>query len=385
MKATDNVRGNERLRMTEHFIRHGDGRGGWTVEPSLYRIVRLGEDTHLFPYGIHLMDNDELLLLSGLRRGDGFSCVAALSSDLGDTWSDQVDTGVYGRPVATAHLGNGTIVFANETLSREDLAPQWTMSDDYGRTWKRIGPMPRSPDGHIVFGEGNVHVDDTAPAGASRMIQTVAFHTDFPVGRHTAFVRSSTDCAHTWTDEISPSEWVWEVDYLGKRFERSVCEGTLVRAKNGWLVAALRTDMPPRYFDAPNDDSLMGLATSVSRDDGTSWSPLTVLYDAGRHHPSLLLLPNGDIVMTYIVRADVRDGRLASLRRGCEAVISHDNGLSWNTGRTRVLDEYEYFDGSKWYNGQSGHLSSTLLPDGSILTAYGNYLSKGCALIRWKT
>ncbi len=87
--------------------------------------------------------------------------------------------------------------------------------------------------------------------------------------------------------------------------------------------------------------------------------------------------------MTYIVRADVRGGRLASLRRGAEAVISHDNGLTWGTGHTRVLDEYEYVDGSKWYKGLSGHLSSTLLLDDSILTAYGNYLSKGCALVRW--
>jgi hypothetical protein len=30
-----------------------------------------------------------------------------------------------------------------------------------------------------------------------------------------------------------------------------------------------------------------------------------------------------------------------------------------------------------------GHLSSTLLADGSILTGYGNYLTGG-ALIRWR-
>lgn len=370
--------------MTEHFIRRGDGKGGWTVEPSRYGIERLGDDTHLFPYGIHLMDNGELLLLSGLRRADDVSCVAAFSSDLGETWSEPRETGVYGRPVATAYLGNGRIVFANETLARRDLTPQWTVSDDHGRTWERIGAVPHSPDGPAVFGEGDVCVDRLEGTDAPRLIQTVAYHTDFPVGRHTAFVRSSTDGARTWAHEISPSEWVWEVEHKGKRFERSVCEGTIVRAKNGWLVAALRTDMPPRYFDAPNDDSLMGLATSVSEDDGKSWSPLTILYDAGRHHPNLLLLSNGDIVMTYIVRADVRDGQLASLRRGCEAVFSHDNGLTWDTGRTVVLDEYEFFDGCKWYNGESGHLSSTLLPDGSILTAYGNYLSKGIGLIRWQ-
>ena len=46
-------------------------------------------------------------------------------------------------------------------------------------------------------------------------------------------------------------------------------------------------------------------------------------------------------------------GRLASYRRGCDAVISHDNGRSWDVDRMYVL------------------------------TAYGNYKNAG-ALIRWK-
>ena len=161
-----------------------------------------------------------------------------------------------------------------------------------------VAPAALTADGHQAFGEGDVFVD--AAEDAPRMMQTLAFHTNFPVGRHTACVRSSYDRARTWTDEVSPDEWIFESEHDGKRFERSVCEGTLVRAKNGWLVAALRTDMPPRYFDVPNNDGLMGLATSVSKDDGKTWSPLNVLYDAGRHHPNLLLLPTGDVVMTYI-------------------------------------------------------------------------------------
>ena len=102
MNKTDNATGNEKLGMKEHFIRHGDGRGGWTVESALYRIVRLGVDSHVFPYGVHLMDNDELILLSGLRQGGDYSCVVAFSSDVAETWSHQQNTGVYGRPVATA-------------------------------------------------------------------------------------------------------------------------------------------------------------------------------------------------------------------------------------------------------------------------------------------
>jgi len=219
--------------MREHFIRRGDGSGGWTVEPALYDIVHFGEkDAHLFPYGLHRMDNDEILLLSGVHRGAAYSCVVAHSDDEGETWSEQRDTGVYGRPVATAYLGAGRIVFANETLGRKDITPQWTMSEDYGRTWKTVAPVSPSKSGLPVFGEGDVYLDAAAPHGARRLIQTVAFcPDDFPVGRHTAFVRSSTDGAVTWTDEISPRQWVWEVEHAGKTFQRSVCEGTVARAK----------------------------------------------------------------------------------------------------------------------------------------------------------
>jgi len=385
MNRGDDARGHEEAGMKEHFVRQGDGAGGWSVRPASYRILSLGKEKIVFPYGIHRMDNEQLILLAGLHQGaDRYSCVAAFSEDLGETWSDVRDTGVYGRPVATAFFGGGTIVFANETMSRRDLSPQWTMSDDCGRTWRTVALVSPSPDGHSVFSEGDVLVEKTGAAGKHRMMQTAAYHTNFPVGRHTAYVRSSIDYGRTWIDESSPREWIWETHHKGRRFERSVCEGTLARARNGWLVAALRTDMPPRYFDSPNNDSLMGLATSVSKDDGKSWSPLTILYDAGRHHPNLLVMPGGRMVMTYIVRADVRNGKLVSYRRGCEAVVSHDNGLTWDVGRTCPLDEYEFFDGEMWYNAEAGHLSSTLLADGSILTVYGNHLSRGCALIRWR-
>jgi hypothetical protein len=181
-----------------------------------------------------------------------------------------------------------------------------------------------------------------------------------------------------------PQEWRWQVEYSGTTYIRSVSEGSLVRAANGWIVAALRTDMPPRYFDAPHDDSLEGTGVSISKDDGVTWSPIHVLYDAGRHHPHLLLMLNGDIVMTLIVRDDVQNGQLVSYRRGCEAIISHDNGLTWDMTHKYILDDFEYYDGVKWYNGDTGHLYSALLDDGFILTCYGNYLTRGVSLIRWK-
>jgi len=78
---------------------------------------------------------------------------------------------------------------------------------------------------------------------------------------------------------------------------------------------------------------------------------------------------------------DVRGGELASYRRGCHIVISKDNGLKWQ--QQIILDEYEYYDGKRCFNGECGHLYSALLDDGRVITAHANYLTKGASLIRW--
>ena len=101
-------------------------------------------------------------------------------------------------------------------------------------------------------------------------------------------------------------------------------------------------------------------------------------------HPNLLRMPNGDLVMTLVVRHDLEDGRRASHRKGCEAVISRDNGLSWNLSRKIILDEWQFYDHHIPSHGQAGHLFSALLDDGSILTVHNNYLTMGLTLIRWK-
>lgn len=163
-----------------------------------------------------------------------------------------------------------------------------------------------------------------------------------------------------------------------------VSEGSLVRAANGWLVAALRTDISAQYLAYKNEDSLEGTAVSISKDDSRTWSPLRFLYHAGRHHAHLLRLASGALLMSLIVRDDIQDGKLTSYRRGCEALLSRDNGQTWDLAHKYVLDEFEFLDGTNWYNGETGHLSSVLLHDGRILTAYGKYVSKGANLIRWK-
>lgn len=161
--------------------------------------------------------------------------------------------------------------------------------------------------------------------------------------------------------------------------------------RHGSIVAALRTDMPARYLPLKHDN-FEGTAISISHDEGATWSPLNFVLGLGRQHATLARLPNDDLVMTFIRRLDLDEGTLASYRRGCDAVVSHDHGVSWEVDRTYVLDEFSAIytrprrtgDAlNMWFGTVCGHQFSIALDDGSMLTTYGNYRNAG-VLIRWK-
>ena len=372
----------EPLGWKNHYIRQGDGHGGWIVKCAQYQMLQHPEAGPCAGFGLVQMDNGEVVLLGTCPfGGTGERVVIAFSSDAGCTWSELEWLPVAGRPTMLAYLGGGNLTFPSGKRH---------YSSDYGRTWSPGIPVQRPSNGSFWGQEGNPLVERDAHGVVTRMAE-IGYNDDLQSDQKEllpsiAFVRWSYDEGRTWTDEVQPATWRWQETYKGKSYTRATSEGSLVRARNGWLVAALRTDIGPRYFvEGPHDDSLSGTAVSISKDDGQTWSPLNVLYEAGRHHPHLLLLPNGDILMTLTVRADIRGGKwLASYRRGCDAIVSHDNGLTWDLGHRYILDEYEYYDGKKWSNGACGHVYSVLLDDGSILTTHNNYLTKGISLIRWR-
>ena len=148
------------------------------------------------------------------------------------------------------------------------------------------------------------------------MLETFQFR--IPISRRGVLVG---DEGRSWTNESQPAKWHGEEALNGKNHERSLSEGSLVRANNGWLVAALQTDMPPKWVDHPSqNDNLNGTAAFISRDDGRSWTPLNVLFYEGRMHSTLLRLPNDALVMTMIQRIDMKDGVLLSYRKGVRRV-----------------------------------------------------------------
>ena len=152
---------------------------------------------------------------------------------------------------------------------------------------------------------------------------------------------------------------------------QAVSEVALLRAGNGDLVAACRTDMPRRMEG--DIDHAEGLGVSISKDNGRTWSAVERLYEWGRHHPAMILMPNGDIVMTYVVRRGYTADKDGFPRFGIEAITSRDHGRTWDLDHRYILHSWtgkRKGDDTYWWP-SSQATSSVLFADGSILTAFG--------------
>lgn len=373
-----------------HIVKHGDGQGGWIDIPAEYQLVTINSGAISYgPFGVGLMDNGEIILLGASYFGTaepGELPVAAFSKDGGQTWSgfNYLDNNgdAQGRPTMLTLLGKGSLSFV---AYHYPVGYASLFSGDYGRTWPEYVGMPAASNGKPFYVEGNPLVERDANGTVTGVAQ-IGYNnpTGWPREPATGILRWSYDGGRTWTNETIPPEWYRDESYEGETYRRGVNEGSLARAANGWLVAALRTDMPARFISIANDN-LEGVGVSISKDNGQTWSPVNIIYGAGRMHTNVLRLPNGDLVLTHILRQDIPNGAMdvATYNRGCEALVSHDNGETWDVSRRYVLHHFEYTDGSR-FTLASGHLYSALLDDGSIITVYGDYIHRGGGVIRWK-
>jgi len=123
---------------------------------------------------------------------------------------------------------------------------------------------------------------------------------------------------------------------------RDFNEVTMMAMKDDSLMAVMRSDKEAY------------LATTFSTDKGHTWSqPKKILGD--REHPGdLLRLKNGDILLCYGER---------NKPYGVRAVLSHDDGKTWDTAQTIMLAA----DGD---SPDLGYPISAQRPDGKIVTLY---------------
>lgn len=149
-------------------------------------------------------------------------------------------------------------------------------------------------------------------------------------GHHTTFehIFRSSDEGHTWKLLSTVAEGVNETGILA--------------LPGGHAVAAMRTDKEQR------------LLVTQSADGGKTWNTPIAVTNPNEHPGDLIRLQNGDLLLTFGER---------NAPRGAAAILSHDNGKTWDPKTRMVLaDDAPLYD--------CGYPSSVQLPDGRIVTMY---------------
>ena len=353
------------------------------------------------PYIVYMPEKDRVLMLMSCDRPSRPMVMAG--NDHGETWSEPESILPDGPSdkrhwvgESLTYLGRGRLLTSATVCSTGPEGTCRLFSQDYGSTWSNPAPSPRASSGS-EWNPWDPCLVDTDPATGDviRLAETGYTSRTREGGKSQAFIRFSFDSGLTWSDEIAPPSW------------SGASEVALRRGGDGTVVAACRLNPPKEYWNAI--DHYAGLGVSLSRDDGHTWTEMQVLYEWGRHHPSMVLLPNGDIVMTYVVRKGYPDTDDGLPQFGIEAVTSRDNGETWDMEHRYILakwkgntkgesPELENTFRAKWPRWWAGcqATSTVLLPDGSILTAFGTgYRSRPTAdgvcspqdvgLVKWTT
>src|SRR5271157_2235697 len=161
------------------------------------------------------------------------------------------------------------------------------------------------------------------------------------------------ELGQTWDPSslVLPKEWI------------GVGEVCLVRAKNGDLVAAVRTKARPNpmYPCVGLDfDEFSGLGFSRSTDNGATWSEVWLAYPYGRYHSSLVVLNDGTIVCCHVVNHAYLRSSDGLPRFGVEAIVSRNHGMpnSWDFDHRYILGAWKgrfggnpektYFSGARY-------------------------------------
>ncbi len=361
---------------------------GYTYEdlPAQFRILTESWNRlAAVPSMVFMPETDRLLML--LSCDTPIQGMVSFSDDLGTTWRTPeyiIQRDASGNPdigicCGLTYLGNGRAAL----MRTDSKPPQIWFSDDYGQTWKDpIGDPPAFGGEQRRYCWDPFLVDTWR--GTRRL--AVAGHVERQ-GVFQAFIRFSTDEGRSWGEDMLVPQW------------SGVNEVALARAANGDMIAACRTCKPDRFTD--RIDHYEGLGISLSSDDGSTWSDVDRFFDWGRHHPSLVVMPDGRVVMTYAVRLGYPDTDDGFKQFGVEAVTSGDNGRSWEVDKPYLLAKWpanrkgKVRSGDDYWWASPQATSTVLLPDGSLLTAFGtgyrsqpdklhNFAPRDVGLVKWR-
>jgi hypothetical protein len=342
----------------------------WNVPNEAPYMVLMPADTGDTPPGS--LKQDRVLLEVFL--GPAMSSYVLTSDNEGDTWSKPAPVHVDaqgasdgGFGVSLTYMGRGELIMRNGA---------YDYSRDYGMTWGPGPTYPPASNGLQLYMWDKFVADRDGDA----VTLTATQYNEVNLACQ-GYIMKSLDKGKTWLPEIQVPQW------------RGVSEVSPCRVSANVIVGGCRTDFPSWFTGVPGIEDVhpagridiyTGLGVSRSTDNGLTWSPVSVLYDYGRHHASIVKLPDGTLVMTYAVRIanqandpyrwpDTADGYP---RFGVEAVVSTDAGVTWDVEHRYILYQYvgtRPFSDPGWFWNITQQVSTVVLANGDLLTTFGTW------------
>ncbi len=358
------------------------GRFGDASESAIpARLMRIEapEDRILAVPVLVPMQDKGLLMLSCNTEYAEKDCIhyaaRMYSHDCGDTWEtlefmNDDKAHFFGMNSMTAYLGDGRLLAY--PIPFDGSACDWRfLSEDCGHTWR---PLSRIETKTVFFGNW-----DPPMLARDGSLWETYYYIDGNRTEH-ALYRVSKDGGRSFCPDVEPEEW------------NGANEVKLFELANGTILAGCRMANPNAATD--QGDSL---AVSRSEDHGATWTPAVRIAPEGRMHPSFVELPDGRVILTYVVRDGYPDAEDGMPCFGVEAVVSVDGGRSWYTDNPYRLAETKaiFLGGQYRWASSVQSTSSVLLKDGEILTAFGTghrcrfnerkrQLPRDIWLVRWK-
>jgi hypothetical protein len=297
------------------------------------------------------------------------------SQDGGQTWGPREERpDIHGREFALTVLADGTLIMpcqflANDAANQAGHAYSKVFrSTDQGRTWteQRVGPEGFPEKAQTSTDWTAVELPDLQRPGKTIVQLGVAMQQGGELAPQRVFLWRSIDGGANWDKSLSADTDGW-IDVDG-----FFSQSTTYRAASGVLWHPVRVDATGLHWKLPaaagvetrsgdQDDRMM---LWKSTDDGRTWRRHAEggrFGSYGEMYPRFLRLADGRLLLTFTVRSNAIDGYPLGLR----AIISRDDGESWDFAHDRIVIS----DRNRGASG--GGFGNTIeLQDGTLMSVY---------------
>jgi hypothetical protein len=195
----------------DHFIKQGDGYGGWIPQDAKYQLPHYSQEGITIPFGLVQMDNGNIFLLCSWEHGKK-TAVFTVSTNGGESWDTFRETGGLGRSTMLSYLGKDRIAWYDERGR--------VIYKDYGQTLEELIEHPP----WLGYFEGNPLVDRDREGRATKIAEVgcpggscyddeitnkmgeCQDRLDFGLSAE-GKIRWSNDEGRTWTREVTQDAW----------------------------------------------------------------------------------------------------------------------------------------------------------------------------------